>query len=81
MNISWKHVKTIVDGEPFLVSGINIWEYEWKDTGRGINILDPLYGQPYTLPIYEISTDEQTITFATTEFSNCVWGIYLPIDL
>jgi hypothetical protein len=78
MSSSWKHVKTIVDGEPFLIDGINIWEYEWKGTGHQISVLDPLYGQPYTVPIYELLIDEQTITFATTEFSNCVWGIYLP---
>jgi hypothetical protein len=81
MNITtdWKYIKAITDGEPFFINGIGIWENEWKDTGKSIHILDPIYQQPYTLPIYEITNEDSTITFATTELSNCVWGIYVPV--
>ena len=81
MNISkdWEFVKVVTDGEPFFIKGIGIWEHQWKGTGQSIYILDPVYHKPYTLPICEISVDGKTITFATTEFSNGVWGVYIPV--
>lgn len=79
LSTNWKHVKTIADDEPFFINGIGIWENEWKGTGQSIYILDPVYHKPYILPICEISVDGKTITFAATEFSNCVWGVYIPV--
>ncbi|RWU05006.1 hypothetical protein [Pedobacter chitinilyticus] len=81
MSISkdWEFVKVVTDGEPFFINGVGIWENEWKNTDQSIYILDPVYHRPYTLPIYEISADGKTITFAATEFSNCVWGVYIPV--
>lgn len=79
ISTDWKFVKVVRDGEPFFIDGIGVWGHEWKDTGQSIYILDPVYQQPYTLPICEISVDGKTITFAATEFSNCVWGVYIPV--
>ena len=76
MKTSWKHIKTIVDSESFAIDGLNIWDYEWKDTGQKVDIQDPLYNQNYTLPIYEITDNTMTAKFAAGEFSNLIWGIY-----
>lgn len=77
MSDTWQHTRTITDGEPFEINGLNIWNNDWKNTGKCIQIKDPLYGQDYTFPVYEINNGQTSATFATGEFSNCVWGIYL----
>ena len=45
MNSNWKHIKTIVDSEPFELNGLNIWDFQWERTGNYIKIKDPNYGQ------------------------------------
>ena len=69
--------KQLLDGNLFRINGLNIWDYDWKNTGETISIKDPLYNQPYTLNVYEIKNNERTARFAAGEFSNLIWGIYL----
>ncbi len=73
---NWKHAKTILDGEPYEIKGLNIWDHAWINTGDQIKIKDPIYHQDYTFTIYKINVGEITIEFAAGEFSNNVWGIY-----
>ena len=51
----WQFKKTIVDSEPYYIDNLNIWEFEWKNTGETIQIQDPLYKQNYSFNVYEIS--------------------------
>ena len=76
MKNNWKHLKTVYDGDRFEIEGLNIWEHQWIDTGNFIQINDPLYNQPYSFPIYEISDGKTKVVFAIGEFSNGVFGIY-----
>ncbi|WP_057938810.1 hypothetical protein [Algoriphagus resistens] len=75
--MEWKHLTTVVDGNGFSIDGLNIWDYDWKATGEKINVKDPLYGQEYTMDIYEIANENVIVRFAAGEFSNCIWGIYV----
>jgi hypothetical protein len=77
MITNWKHIKTIANNEPFEIQGINIWDYEWRDSGEKINLKDPIYFQDYSFSIFNIKTKKSNILFAAGEFSNCVWGIYI----
>lgn len=79
-NQKWEHIKTLTDGEAFILNGYNIWEVEWSDTGERIQIKDPQYGQAFTFAVYKITNGDTTVTFAAGEFSNCVWGIYQRKD-
>ena len=76
MDINWKHKKTIYDRDRFVINGLNIWDFKWRNTGERINIKDPLYGQPYSFIVYEIVNGNIKVVFAAGEFSNLVWGIY-----
>jgi hypothetical protein len=76
MKAEWIHKKTIVDGENYEINGLNIWDFNWEDTGDKINIKDPLYAQDYCFNIYKIQKNDNSIFFSAGEFSNCVWGIY-----
>jgi hypothetical protein len=78
IKMNWKFIKIISDREKFKIKGINIWDYEWKDTGMIINIRHPKYEQSYLIDIYEIEVEKVKIEFATTEFSNCAWGVCVP---
>jgi hypothetical protein len=68
--------RTILDGERHEINDLNIWEHAWTDTGQRIAVKDPLYGQPYSMPVYQIEYGARKARFAATEFSNCVWGVY-----
>ena len=76
MTTNWIHKKTIIDSEDYEINGLNIWNFNWEDTGEKINITDPLYGQNYTFSIYKIGNKNISVYFAAGEFSNCIWGIY-----
>lgn len=75
----WKHATTGTNGNVILFD-VRIFDYKWQRTSESVQIRDPLYGQPYTFPIYTAVIREKTYTFAAGEFSNCVWGFYIPTD-
>lgn len=79
MNVNWKHIGTVTDNEPFLIKGLNIWNFEWKSTGQRFHLKDPLYNSLHIIDVYEIKLDAISIRFAASEFSNGVWGIYEEI--
>lgn len=73
---TWQHEITGVDGNTTLF-GVNIFDYDWNDTGEKVKVKDPLYGQEYSFPIYKVFIKGRKRTFAAGEFSNCVWGFYI----
>ena len=73
---TWQHEVTGFDGNTILF-GVNIFDYEWKSTGKKIDVKDPLYGQKHRFPIYKVLIDEKEYEFAAGEFSNCVYGFYI----
>lgn len=81
MSEIWQHEITGVDGNTLLF-GVNIFDYEWKDTKEFVKVSDPLYGQEYSFNIYTVVISGQEYKFAAGEFSNCVWGFYtLKIEI
>jgi hypothetical protein len=76
MEDKWEYKKTIIEGEPYIIKGLNIWDSTWNNTGEKIQIKDPIYGQEYVFSIFEITKDQITIPFAAGEFSNSIWGLY-----
>ena len=75
---NWKYAATVVDGNRFEIDKLNIWDHEWIDTGETTPVKDPLYGREFTFTIYEIENGNKKVKFAGGEFSNGMWGIYLP---
>ena len=76
----WNFYQSVVDGEELLINGLNLWGHEWKPLYYSIHVKDPLYQQDHTMEVYEITDGMVTVLFAAGEFSNLVWGVYLPID-
>ncbi|RFZ84422.1 hypothetical protein DYU05_02025 [Mucilaginibacter terrenus] len=75
---NWVYYRSVIDGEELRISGLNIWDHEWNNTRLWTTVKDPIYQQDRTMNIYTITAGETTITFAAGEFSNLVWGFYLP---
>lgn len=78
INEKWRFFKSVIDGEMLRINGLNIWDYSWIDLGRPIILKDPIYGQDHVMRIYLIRNGSEEIIFGAGEFSNMVWGIYLP---
>lgn len=73
---SWKHKVTRVEGNCILF-GVNIFDYEWNDTGEIVTVTDPQYRQKHNFNVYAVDIDGTTKKFAAGEFGNCIWGFYL----
>jgi hypothetical protein len=68
----------VVDGSPFLVDGINLWDHPWEPiAGETVHTRDPAERE-VTLPVYRITDGAVTIRFASLEISAGVWAFYLP---
>lgn len=57
--------------------GVNIFDYEWKYTGKKVIVKDPLYGQEHNAMICKVVIDGKEYEFAYAEFSNGIYGFYV----
>lgn len=79
-NDNWVFDKIIFEQSNYTLKGYNIWDYEWFPLSKNKpKIKHPHYEQTHELEIVMIFVDNySTIRFGYTEFSNGVYGIYLP---
>ncbi|MCA1066121.1 hypothetical protein QTG56_25460 (plasmid) [Rossellomorea sp. AcN35-11] len=64
--------------DSFILNGIDIFKEKWIDTGKEAKVTDPIYGQGFTFTVWKVIRDDKHIVFAAGEFSNNVWGVYVP---
>jgi hypothetical protein len=74
----WKFHTSVIEGDWLQLGGVNIWDQKWTDLGKTVFLKDPIYGQDHSMRIYELPGENGTLRFAAGEFSNMVWGIYMP---
>ena len=72
----WRYEKT--GSYDTILFGAKIFDYEWIQTGEKVNIIDPLYGEKYCFSVYKVVIDKYEYIFAAGEFSNSVYGFYIP---
>jgi hypothetical protein len=79
---NWNYIGVSLGKKPVKINGHNVWEYDWEDTSENhITVKDPRYGQNHKMNVYKIFIDSgEEIKFAAGEFSNCVWGFYVPSE-
>jgi hypothetical protein len=77
----WNCVGVVSDSSPIAFGGIdNVWTHKWIRIPDAVaEVVDPHYQQARRFAVYEITVDGNAVRFAAGEFSNCVWGFYLPI--
>jgi len=76
----WKLVNIVSDGQPIIINGINLWKHEWiRIDEKPIEVPHPGHpNEKHKMWIYKINTGNNSIVFAAGEYSNCVWGFYVP---
>ena len=76
----WSYLSVVTDGEPLIINGTNVWDYEWKNWDIGtFEVPHPSYpDQRHTMWPYFIEINDKHILFAAGELSNCVWCFYVP---
>lgn len=73
---TWQFETAGTDGNVTLF-GVNIFDYEWKNTGQRIEVTDSAYGQKHLFSIFKVLIEDKEYEFACGEFSNCVYGFYV----
>jgi hypothetical protein len=76
----WKHVAIGFEGDEVVLDGLNPWQLEWHSLEEPeITVAHPSYPQQrHPMWIYELRGQGKTVKFAAGEFSNGVWGFYIP---
>lgn len=75
----WRFISIGFEGQQTDVGGINPWEVEWTATGGRIMVTHPQYpSQRHVMFTYEVKGSVPPIRFAAGEFSNGVWGFFVP---
>jgi hypothetical protein len=57
---------------------VKIFDYEWESAGKSARVKDPAYMQYHTGHVYKVNIENVEHEFLACEFSNGVWGFYLP---
>jgi hypothetical protein len=76
----WQFVSIGFEGNPVDISGIDVWDAEWTAVERSpITVAHPSYPrQRHSMNVYEIRAVSPAVVFAAGEFSNGVWGFFMP---
>lgn len=60
--------------------GVLLWERRWRSLGERITVAHPQHEyERHGMTVYCIA-DRPDIMFAAGEFSNGVWGVFVPVD-
>lgn len=74
---NWKFETAGPDGACRLF-GVNIFKYPWHDCGETARVTDPRHGVEKVFHVYAAEIDGVSRRFAAGEFSNGIFGFYLP---
>lgn len=75
----WNYIGWSFDSDTFEIEGIDVWQHDWqRANGEVAEVTDPAYGQGFSFVVYQIEHAGIRIRFAAGEFSNNVWGFYVP---
>jgi hypothetical protein len=76
----WRHVRTVPEGEAVSLGGLNPWQLQWHRLDEpAICVRDPDYpSQRHRMRVYELRSPGATVRFAANEFSNGIYGFYIP---
>lgn len=76
----WRFLYIGVDGPVPALGGIDPWKQKWRSVQADkIVVAHPSYpNQRHEFGVYEIDGPAGPIRFATGEYSNCIWGIFVP---
>lgn len=75
----WQFVGSSGGERSFLIDDVNVWAFSWQCVqGEYAHIEDPSYHQKFTFEVYTVTDGKRIVKFAAGEFSNGIWGFYVP---
>jgi len=75
----WRFVSIGLEGEATDVGGLDLWATEWTPTHGRVVVAHPSHpNQRHIMDTYVVAGTTPPVTFAAGEFSNGVWGFYVP---
>jgi hypothetical protein len=75
----WRLLSIGFERDAVEVDGVGLWDATWRATGQKITVAHPSHkSQRHHMAIYEAADTDPLIVFAAGEFSNGVWGFFLP---
>jgi hypothetical protein len=76
----WKYVSIGFEGDHVSLDGLMPWQLKWHSLEEPpITVAHPSYPlQRHSMRVYELRHEGNTVKFAAGEFSNGVWGFYVP---
>ncbi|HEK19051.1 MULTISPECIES: hypothetical protein [unclassified Mucilaginibacter] len=72
----WNCSARVTEGDKFLIEGLNIWDYQWKDTNERFKAKDAYSENFNKVAIYEIEKGGKRVSFGAVEVSNMAFLIY-----
>ncbi len=79
MTDGWCLVRIAIEGDGTQVGGVSLWDAEWTPTHDRITVAHPQHlSQRHVMYTYEVAGTDRPVPFAAGEFSNGVWGVYVP---
>lgn len=76
----WTFAGAVGSSEPFTIGGLDVWQHQWQSVAGAppASVRDPHYNQPFQMPVYQIADGARSAVFAAGEFSNGIFGFYVP---
>ena len=75
----WRFVSIGFEGDPTDIGGVDPWKIEWLSRHEHITVAHPQYpDQRHPMNVYDLAGTDPPVRFAAGEFSNGVWGFYVP---
>ena len=75
----WRFVFIGLEGADVEIGGVNPWRKNWISTGRRVVVPHPQYPtERHRLQVYTVEGTDPPLVIAAGEFSNGVWGIFVP---
>jgi hypothetical protein len=78
--MGWKTAHIGKEGDQFAVSGVRVWQQEWRWLGGKTvmlpNPLEPVETQSFM--ICEVGNPSRPIRFAASKLESGLWSFYLP---
>ncbi len=77
----WSFVAITTEGQPVSIHGRNPWLHKWRSVSVSpITVSHPSYpAERHQMWVYDLETP-QPVRFAAGEYSNGVWGFYVPVQ-
>jgi hypothetical protein len=75
----WRFVSFGPENDELELGGLPVWREAWRELPESVTLSDPsVPGLTQRLGVYEIGPVDSPVRFAAGEFSDGIWGFFIP---